>query len=488
MNKSIFNTWILCVVVIGVLPRSLYGQQTVFDADIRLKGGREAFTVVNAASGNTYLFLVDKKSVSALLIDKEFALLDSLAGERPVNATFPDIIGSNQSGDVVNLLFASEYYHHIAIMSFDFGNKKVLQQLVDLPLKGERYAGSTTHQGKFYMFTAIKSSSKIRLYTFNDGAEYSVDDFDFGDEQFDLYSKHLSGVLRKNDLSFVDASLPVSVDEASQKNKLYCDGNSFILTFDNLPTSTEVITINLESKRAQFTRYPHALECKNAQSSNSFVQDGHLYQFKCCNDQMELVITPLGTQEPVQTFRATRDGNIKFNNTDIAWKGGVYSFSGERDPSEAKKFLRKVANSNAGVSVYNTPLGKVVTLGGYKEVTSGGGAMPMGYATTISTPMGVIAGANPVGHSFGGYTWSSAIQFKTLLNPRTLEHVEGKITENVFDRIHDFEEEIELDAKSLMGRTLAATMFKYGDGCVYGYYHRKNRRYVLVAFPNEQPQ
>lgn len=102
--------------------------------------------------------------------------------------------------------------------------------------------------------------------------------------------------------------------------------------------------------------------------------------------------------------------------------------------------------------------------------------------------MGVIAGANPVGHSFGGYTWSSAIQFKTLLNPRTLEHVEGKITENVFDRIHDFEEEIELDAKSLMGRTLAATMFKYGDGCVYGYYHRKNRRYVLVAFPNEQPQ
>src|SRR5690606_41890890 len=97
MNKSIFNTWILCVVVIGVLPRSLYGQQTVFDADIRLKGGREAFTVVNAASGNTYLFLVDKKSVSALLIDKEFALLDSLAGERPVNATFPDIIGSNQS-------------------------------------------------------------------------------------------------------------------------------------------------------------------------------------------------------------------------------------------------------------------------------------------------------------------------------------------------------------------------------------------------------
>jgi hypothetical protein len=121
------------------------------------------------------------------------------------------------------------------------------------------------------------------MYTFHDGAKYTVDEFDFGDEEFDPYSKHLSGVLRKQELSFVDTGVPISIEESAKRNKIFCDGNSIILTFDNQDASTEVVTIDLESRKAKFARYQHALQCdKNGGSANSFVESQHLYQFKTC--------------------------------------------------------------------------------------------------------------------------------------------------------------------------------------------------------------
>jgi hypothetical protein len=204
----------------------------------------------------------------------------------------------------------------------------------------------------------------------------------------------------------------------------------------------------------------------------------------------------------VQTYRASRDGDVEFRNTDLLQAGGTYRFSDEeRKLSKTKQFLHKVSNWNAGVSVYNTPSGKVVTLGAYKETTSGGAPMMM-YNAPIATPMGLIPGSvNPVGTSFGSYANSRAVHFKTLLSAQTLEHVEGEIKDNIFDKMRAFTEGdddkeksadpelpvLDEDAKSIDGRILAGTVFKYGDGCIYGYYRRKNRRYMLVAFPSNQP-
>jgi hypothetical protein len=503
MNNTVFRAWIFCVLIVAALSQSLFGQKVVFDANITLKRGRDAVPVVDEATGNTYLFLIDKKSVSALVIDKDFVLLDSLVGERPSAMEFPEIVGSNQSGGVVNLLFASDYYSHIAVMSFDFANKKVLQQLVDLNLKGERHAGSATYNGKFYMFTARKSSSILKLYAFHDGAKYTVDEFVFGGVTFDPYSKHLSGVLRKEDLAYIDTSVPISVEQSAKKNKIFCDGETIILTFDNQAASTEVITIDLESRKANLAQYNHSLQCKNnGGSANSFVEGGHLYQFKTCSDEMELLITPLGTGKPVKTYSASRDGDIEFRNTDIVQEGGTYRSSDEeRKLSKTKQFLRKVNNWNAGVSVYNTPSGKVVTLGAYQETTTPMAMPGMGFGAPIATPVGVVPGSfNPVGTSFGSYTSSKAVHFKSLLNAQALDHVQGEIKDNIFDRIRTFTKgdddkeksddpnvhELEDQAKSMGGQILAETVFKYGDGCIYGYYHRKDRRYILVAFPFNQ--
>jgi hypothetical protein len=463
------------------------GQEILFEKEIKLKRGldekREAYPVVNPANESLALFLIDSKSIKANIFDKHLQLSDTLEGPRP-ETFWVEILGSNFSGSKYNLFFAAKPYESFVVMSFDVSNRSVRQGMVKIPFdKKERYAGSASYRGKFYVFTTLKGTSVLKLYAFDDEKNYSTHLYDFKAERFTATGyPTLFDAVRENPLTFIDNEVPNAIELVSKKNKLYGYGNNLALTLDNQSTRTILIKIDLTTFEHTLTFYPHAKsECGLASTTNSYLYKDHLYQLVVCSTEMIFSIGSLQKGEIVNEFRAVRDEDISFKNSAIVQEGGGHPWVpvGERELSKTKQFLRKVSASDIGISVYQSSAGMEIILGGTKELPSGapmGGGMTPG--TTISTPYGPMTTAPTYNPTYGGYNSyksSRSVHFKSLLNPTTFEHLTGDMPKNIFDKIKIF-------TKSLDESIIAETLFKKGNACILGYYFKPDRRYVMRKF------
>jgi hypothetical protein len=238
------------------------------------------------------------------------------------------------------------------------------------------------------------------------------------------------------------------------------------MTFDNQPTRTEIITLDVASLEADITFYPQGkTECDEQYStSNSFIYEGFLYQVIFCDERMVFKILNLATGEQVKEFSVTKDEDIYFKASELhlSGSGSIYS-DGERDLSKTKQFLRKVAATNALVSPVRTRQGIRVKLGG---------AIEMGQPSAGGTPG--VAGS-----------YMRSITFNTILSEPTFDYLKDvEIPEGIFANINTYKTELDEDAKTLTGGIIGAYVFIFDNTLVLGHFHRKNKEYILVGFPS----
>ena len=268
----------------------------------------------------------------------------------------------------------------------------------------------------------------------------------------------------------------------SKPNKVYGHQEKLVLTFDHQLGTTEIVTIDPNSMTADFRVIKKPELSKTDpyhQSSNSFLFENRFFQINVNADEMIATVLNYSDEEVVQKFHALKEGEISFKNTPIMQEGGSTIYAKEeRELSKTKQFLRKVAELDAGISAYKTREGVQVTMGGLQQYTATtGGFSPMGGAPGISTPYGTVPGAspNPTYHSYGTYTMTKSVHFKSLLNPIDFSFQSGEIPQNGFDKIQAFK-------KKNDSNTVAETIFKTGDVYVLGYYEKKGKKYLMYKF------
>jgi hypothetical protein len=157
----------------------------------------------------------------------------------------------------------------------------------------------------------------------------------------------------------------------------------------------------------------------------------------------------------------------------------------EKELESTKKVLRKMHSGNIGISVRPLQENVEVTIGGVTEVSgvNGGAAMPMSSGgTSFSTPHGTITVSptyhyNPSMYVYNKYSYSWAVYFKSLLDKVTFDHVEGDATENVYNKIKNYEDDLNYNITS-------ETIFKVDDYYVFGYYYNFKHVYYLLKFTN----
>ncbi|HEX5169268.1 MAG TPA: hypothetical protein VFW11_08840 [Cyclobacteriaceae bacterium] len=477
LMKVLKLNYIIMTFAMISITSTTYGQEVIFEEAAERKNGTELFAVVNPTNQETSLFFKTNRKIKGFHLDKNFRVLTSLDGELSSEIDFPQQIGHTYSHGVLSLFFASSYYHTFEVLSYDYESKKVTNQIIELPLKNEQFAGSVSHNGKLYLFSAMKSSSTLKMYIFDNNKNYETRTYKFTDEDFGPDSQRFSSVLRKDQLTFIASNIPGSLSIASRKNKIYCYNNSIVITFDNQVSRTTMMTVDLTTLEADFTVYPQdATKCNELYSrSNSYIYNGFLYQVVYCAEKMVFKISNLEAGEKVKEFSVTENDEIEFKNGEIVQlDGGAIYSDGEREFSKTKQFLRKVIQKNGIVSAYQVPSGIIVTLGGVIEKSFASAAGPSGPGFPPPVNFG------PSG------TFTKSITFKSLLNASTFEHEkDGQISENNLERIEKYKNELGDEAKTLSGAILNEVIFGYGNSCIYGYYHRKNDRYILVRF--DQP-
>ncbi len=459
---------------------SIRSQELLDEYTIQLEKSstKAPFSVIDL-NNNSYLFFVQASNITSIKYDSKNKLKSVGKFSRPPSA-FNEIIGyslDNENG--INLYFANKKKNKFFLKTLKSDGTSEEKEF-DFKIKKEHFLQVVNYQNTFYVLTAPKMSSTLKIYKF-DGATYTVVNHDFSSERFyDSNNKpiQLSYLFGDRDIEIIEDDVPSAIEITSSIFKIYPKGNEILITLDHRDNATRLIRLNLDdnSFSIDYHEIPTTAYKKlDYLKSNSFIYKDKIYQLVASRDLMIFTIKEEATKKLIKKYTATKDDpEITFKNTAIYQDGSLYS-SGIRELVKTRQFLRKITNSSVGIVAYEKEDLLQLSLGGIKEMNTGSG-LPMMIPGGIPI---VAAGAftmsiNPALYAFNSYSKTRSVYIKCLFDINTIEHMPGPVASNVFDDINEFADS--LDRFSL------ETVFKKDDYFIYGFYHSKEKKYSLFRF------
>ena len=492
MRKIQFVFLFLTIIVFS------YGQDIVFEKEIHLKGAqRDVLPVYNYENNLFALFLLDNENITGLLIDKQFKLTNAKTCLRPADPFCKKLLGVSIQNTNYHLFFSNNNKTSFYIKSLDLENGNAENTVDPIKLKKEKYLESFSYNNKFYILSIVKRTSKLKMYVFEGKYITHTEELDFSSQPFreNSFETELYNVLRTKE-GFKIHKLEMDdfneIDVTSKPNKLYTYNNHLYITIDNEPQKTILLDIDLinfsyESKEFLQTSKNN---CFDNPKSNSYLYKNHLYQITGCKNGLTLNIKNILQDSIIKTYSVSASKDINFKNTPLMQSGSSFSKDKEKEVEKMNEFWRKTGNSNLGVSAYEYPDFLELTIGSHRLVADGKQLIAAGVLGIIAGGMAASTTSsgrtiyyynyNPYMDSYYASGMSRAVYFKTLLNPKSLEHIQGTPKENIYKKIKKFADELSL--KDINYNT--ETVFKIENNFLFGYYIRKEKKYVVHFFEN----
>ncbi|MFC6877263.1 hypothetical protein ACFQZF_02680 [Flavobacterium myungsuense] len=486
---------------------SLTAQNHVGSIDIDYKNSfysdKESINISNDKT-NELVFLVDDTDKTIItLLDNQFKKINTLETEE-LNNKFKKFIGYSISGDTYTVFFKDNKDKKFGYVDFNFKTQKVTQSKIELKFESEKFVEGITHNNIFYLMTVDKKTDNVNFYEFTNDksflkhpvsfyhAVYTSDGMGSTKHPYEiLTSSAWSG--NSGSLTKIDLNMPNSIETTSDKVKLYQIEDELIFTFDNQNTKTKVISINTKdftSKEYDFDK-PKLMDDSFSSSDNSFINNGILYQAICSSDEMILTVKYLKNNNLIKEFTVYNDiDTIEFKNSPIIQENSSIWFKDNkrvRELEKSSKFLRKVSNGKLGIVAFPLNNNIQLTIGGYTERSGGGfGGMPMMGG---GIPMGGFAlgggftgtmSFNPFMSAYNSYSYTKSTRIECLFDT-SFNHVEGEISKNIFDKIHEHEKIIEVEKRYDLGLN-RKNVFRHNNRFYLSYIDERNKKYHIIEF------
>ncbi|WP_306349573.1 hypothetical protein [Flavobacterium sp. '19STA2R22 D10 B1'] len=484
-----------------LLCASSFAQNVLNAQDLELakrNAYREAFPIVNETTEDISLFIGDRDKIIANRYNNLFTITSTFTIDRP-EKKYSTIIGYsiNTNGND-RVYWASEDYNDIYSAEFDFANKAIINpSTLKIPFKKETILQSFTQNKIFYILSILRGENKLKLYIFKEDGNFREQILDFStfayvDNNngkpitFDKVFQKTYPFEGEYSLEKIDTESPNSLSVTTKARKMYNLDNNLIITLDYHPDATRMYTVDLSTFAISEKLYlqPANDEKVASSKSNSSLYKDRLYQLRVTEEKMIFSIKNLKTEEIIKEYSIGRDEEINFKNSAIIQEGGaMMSSSSTRELKTTKQFLRKITASNVGVSIYETPNQQlIITMGGEKVVSQGAG-IGFGVGMGVGLAMGGNSYASagfPVYTTFNSYNTYKAHRnvYIDCLFDQNMNHIPNPIGPIAFDRISGY---TNMDESYDKG-DIAKTVFKYRDYFVLGYYHKKDKKYVLRRF------
>ncbi|MEZ0129403.1 hypothetical protein AB9T88_06345 [Flavobacterium sp. LBUM151] len=445
------------------------------------------------------MFLNDKEKLTSLRFDDKFNIKDSLSAPRP-EKRYEEIIGYSQKEDDYFLFWGSKDRKEINVQYFNFIKKETKSTPINLELKKEKIIKELTINNTFYLITIVKNTGILKFYVSDNNGNLNEKTIDISNLKFS--NKANNSVLLYNalteessDIFFqtISSDSPPSLALSSKKFKVYTYKNDeVIFTMDNNPFVTDVLRINLNdfTSTLKSIQQPAALRGEYESlvfKSNSFLIDEKVLQLKT-NPQVLFFTISDQNGNRINEFKTLREDEITYKNTDVFQE--MKSIHNKKVLEKPKQFIRKINNSNPGISCYRQNGLYYTIIGSSQDIvrTSGGG-------------MGMGAGVGGGGFGGGGfsygftssYTIDNMISYKdknvvytNCLFDSNFNHLEDKIKTSAFEKARLFlEENEELNQNtSIFSKDLYKDLivFKFNNSLYLGNYNKENKKYQIFSF------
>jgi hypothetical protein len=429
-----------------------------------------------------HLFFMSKSKATHLIYDEKYQLKTANNYNQPPSP-FKDLLGYSLNGSsAINLYFSNPKSNRFLVRFIEEGEITIEKEF-DFKIKKELFIKAINHQNNFYILTAVKATSILKLYKF-DGDQYNIQTYDFSQKRFLDYKNEpieLSKLLKEvSVVPIVEEEVPSAIDITSKIVKIYPKKDHLILTFDHRDSGTRIMRLNLSNGESDFSYHSVATnlftKASYNLSSNSFLYRNRIYQLIADRYLLVFTIKNLADGELIKEYSFNEDDiDIPIANSPIYQDGSLYSGK-VRELDKTKQFLRKTSKSAVGVFAYEKEGLLQVQLGGVSEINTGGGGAVFGAfgGIPIATAGALTVTFNPAFFAYDSFSKTRSVFIKCLFDINTLEHLPGPTENTVFDNVADYADTLE--------RIDLETVFRRDDYFIYGYYHKKNKTYSLLSF------
>ncbi|MGJ8665137.1 MAG: hypothetical protein ACSHW7_02120 [Patiriisocius sp.] len=434
---------------------------------------KETFVIEDEKTGNFAVFMIAGLTNYAFLYDKDFNKLKHIKSPK-LPGKYKSFQGYTIKDNTYSFLMNTSNNRSYGVITFDFEKGSYETYESAFKLKKERLLSVVSYKNTCYLITISKKENEIIIYSFNENwdepnrrAVVFDDDYfkDATNKKFDFnelfYDKFQIQTIRNEN--------PISIKEASRRIKIYNKKTDVQIISNNFKEKTFILDFNLvnEGQKVSSIEMPVFEKEGYVPESNSFLIDNKIFQVRANNLKLAFNIVDLNNGEVINQFNVRKEDSINFINSPIIQKKtGI--FEGERNINSTTAFLRKLQVMDLGISVYKDENNYVFHIGGYYEdepnsslVVVSGGNFTVGFVAGLAT-------------SFLTYNYSKSLMIEGLLD-ENLKHQDGRIKENVFERISNFSSRRKLKAE---------TLFNKDETFYWGNYSSKYDHYSFFSFRN----
>lgn len=464
------------ILILFLFGSTFYGEAQELVTQIKGSFGKvnNSFNIEDAETGNFAVFLEGDGRLFGVLYNKEFTELGRLVAPE-LSSKFSLIVGYQIEGMKVSLLMNTTNGRSYGLAQFDFQTGMGSSKELDFKVRGERVLDAVNYKNTAYLLTLPSSSSQINVYSFKNITEPVLTEVKFPEEAFlgrKDRSRKLHDIVKESAFSAVEIGAPNSLEVASKKFKMYQNGKNLTLTSDDANEFTYIINIDLETFENSVNRLekPTIDGFKMGLRTNSFIDNGKIFQLVANSDILKLRVYNLSSEEIIKEYSLTDEDELFIKNTPIVFEGG--EFKAYRELETTNQFLRKISTGDIGLSIFED--------NGIYQITMGSTAEKENGYVILGAAMGGLVGAlvvssiNRLTTSYSLYKNTKSVKITGLFNA-DLNHVDGDVPQNPFDAIKTFLED---------NNSQAETIFKLNDGYICGFYNKKEKVYSLYKFSN----
>lgn len=464
MKKYVFI--LLLLVVFG----NSFAQTVLNQFPMELKKSSDYFQILNGENEQKeyFSFITDKQKCTLLKYNSALFFKDSLSVSRP-SSDYDFMAGMtfSKAGNP-QMYWASKDYQHIKLIDFDLENHTTTYLDYENDFKREKIIDAFTAENVFLVLS-ITPDNKLKFTHFSNNGknENSIDLGTKNTENGNSIDNHLISAIFDFGLTKIDTDLFTPLYIATAKVKRYLKENTYVLSFD-VKDETSLISINLTDFSFKKEQFPFE-KFEKKSGSNSFLHQNILYQLTANSEALSLSGIDLKTKKTIETYRVNSSTEIDFKNTPLLQQ----SENGKtRELKNAAKFLSKIDFENVGISIYNTPNYNLFTIGGVREVASGGN-IALGFGLTLGGIMGgVLIDPSAVMESGNIQT----IYFESYFD-KNFKHLNKPFRPLYIDALGEFLSE---------NRPSIQNIYPFKNYVILNYYDSKSKEFVMRKFKDKK--
>jgi len=226
-----------------------------------------------------------------------------------------------------------------------------------------------------------------------------------------------------------------------------------ILTLDYSPKKTQVFDINLENLDLNEKNFTQSSIQDPKKTSNSFYQEGKLYQINASESELLLDIKDYNSSQTIKSIKVLKKDIIHFKNSPLVIQKDNNK---PTELKETKRFLKHLYTLDIGLSVFKNKQNTFITIGGTPKIDEPD-YLDYTFFEDDFTPI---------------YR-SESVYFESILDPN-------------FEFIHQEEQPLAIDNilyfLSLNKKITSKNILKYKDYYILGYYDNTAKQYVMRKF------